>query len=377
MQQKIDNNHRYKQLDSLRGLAALAVFGGHSIGSIISLKILVKSLQSPLSIFINGNAAVMFFFVLSGFVLSLPYIRGQRPLSLTAFYIKRVFRIYPAFIAAIVLSLGLKAYLFQPHPPETAGLWIQHYWLWDMTPANLKETLRTFLLIAPRINFNLIDPPIWSLAVEMVMALFIPFFIWLVSRCNWLLNIVVSLPLAYLAFSYNKYFIMYAGVFYLGVILAKYKDDIVAMINRSHIAGKILLATVGLFLYNTGMTFLNVRTSAWYPIFDYALPAIGSGLLIILVLASNRLSAFFGHRWFVFMGTISYSFYLIHFPLLLTVSSLLINIVNPYLFVTLTFVLTVALSYVTMRFIEHPFQAMASRLVKRYQFLNMVNVKIK
>jgi peptidoglycan/LPS O-acetylase OafA/YrhL len=101
-------SHRYKPLDSLRGLAALFVFFGHYLGiwgDIFSHKNLV---ETPLGILFNGTASVMLFFVLSGFVLSLPFINGEKPLKLTAFYVKRILRIYPAFIFAIGLSLLFK-----------------------------------------------------------------------------------------------------------------------------------------------------------------------------------------------------------------------------------------------------------------------------
>jgi peptidoglycan/LPS O-acetylase OafA/YrhL len=82
------NLHRYRQLDSLRGLAALTVFFGHFLGlkaTILSYPIVNST---PLITLFNGNAAVMFFFFLSGFVLSLPYIDNEKPLKLTGFYFR-------------------------------------------------------------------------------------------------------------------------------------------------------------------------------------------------------------------------------------------------------------------------------------------------
>lgn len=56
-----------------------------------------------LSTALDGAAAVIFFFVLSGFVLSLPYFEGRR-LDLADFYIRRVFRIHPAAIASLIFA---------------------------------------------------------------------------------------------------------------------------------------------------------------------------------------------------------------------------------------------------------------------------------
>lgn len=82
------SRHRYRQLDSLRGLAALTVFIGHCAGVKINMGVQNAVYPTPLGVLFNGNAAVVFFFVLSGFVLSLPFVNGNRPLKLTGFILK-------------------------------------------------------------------------------------------------------------------------------------------------------------------------------------------------------------------------------------------------------------------------------------------------
>ncbi|WP_182299468.1 acyltransferase family protein [Cohnella cholangitidis] len=70
---------RFVQLDALRGLASLAVLFSHillitgpsSMGYVVYA--LLTRTYSPFQIFVNGNGAVVLFFVLSGFVLSLPF----------------------------------------------------------------------------------------------------------------------------------------------------------------------------------------------------------------------------------------------------------------------------------------------------------------
>lgn len=370
-------NHRFIQLDSLRGLAALAVFATHAISGVISVPLLVKIDRTPFSIFVNGNAAVMFFFVLSGFVLSLAFIDGQKPISLMAFYTKRIFRIYPAFIATVIFAVLLKQLVFQPHINADAGIWFKQYWLWELDAGHLKQILQTLSVISPNINYKLLNPPMWSLAVEMTMAFVIPFFIWLVSRCNAVVNICFFVLLCYLSYGFKTYLNFHAGIFYLGVILAKYRQVIITEIGKRSVSVKILLLLAGLLIYNSGMWFLNLRETSYYVVFVYCLPAIGSAVIIISVLTANRLSVFFEQRVFVFFGAITYSFYLMHFPLLFTLSSLMINHFSLYLAVVLALLTNVGISYLMMRFIEQPFQAMASGLVKKYRFLNLVNVKIK
>jgi peptidoglycan/LPS O-acetylase OafA/YrhL len=377
MREPAKANQRFLQLDSLRGLAALAVFTTHAISGVISVPLLVKIDHTPLSIFINGNAAVMFFFVLSGFVLSLVFIDGQRPISLTSFYTKRIFRIYPAFIATVIFAVLLKQFVFHQHVQTDAGIWFKQYWLWDLDAGHLKQVLQTLLLISPNINYKLLDPPMWSLAVEMSMAFVIPFFILMVARCNIIVNICLFVLLCYLSYGFKTYLNFHAGIFYLGVILAKHRHIILNFVGQLSVTAKILLLLSGLLIYNSGMWLLNLRETPYYVIFVYCLPAIGSAIIIVSVLSAKRLSAFFELRFFAFFGAITYSFYLMHFPVLFTLSSVLIGHVNLYLVVVIGLGINIGISYLMMRFIEQPFQAIASRLVKKYRFLNSANVKIK
>ena len=88
-----------RRLDSLTGLrfvAAFAVFCGHAME--------LGENQWPISLDrLVGQAgtAVSFFFVLSGFVLAWSARDGDRP---STFYRRRVARIYPAYLLAVLLA---------------------------------------------------------------------------------------------------------------------------------------------------------------------------------------------------------------------------------------------------------------------------------
>src|SRR5207248_5294116 len=57
---------------------------------------------TPLHAFWGGHEAVIFFFVISGFVLALPYFK--RPLHYTPFILKRISRIYLPYIVAVAVA---------------------------------------------------------------------------------------------------------------------------------------------------------------------------------------------------------------------------------------------------------------------------------
>ena len=375
----IPGQTRYRQLDSLRGLAAVSVFFTHYIGMKMSLPLFNILRPSPLGILFNGSAAVILFFVLSGFVLSLPFIDNGKSLKLTAFYTKRIFRIYPAYIVAIILAIVLKQFLFDKNGLAPYADWIKNFWAWNWNAETPKEIWRTLLMIGPNFNVNHIDPPIWSLVIEMKMSFVLPFFIIVVSRGGVALNIGLLLVLAWFTFEHDSWAI---SVFYSGILMAKYKDQLIKRIGSWHRGVIILAILVSIFLYNNNYEFLkriqDFKFDSKYTFSNY-LVTLGCCAIIIIVLARKTISRFLEHRIFTFFGDISYSFYLIHVPILLTMGSLTSNrfALSPlYIFLS-AFVLTVAVSYLMCIFIERPFQQFASRLIKKYKIFNGIELAIK
>jgi peptidoglycan/LPS O-acetylase OafA/YrhL len=85
---------RLEGLDALRGLAALLVFLHHGRADELGLGPLGRS----------GQLGVVVFFVLSGYLIWRPFVDGE--VDLRRYAIRRLARIYPAYLAALVaLSL--------------------------------------------------------------------------------------------------------------------------------------------------------------------------------------------------------------------------------------------------------------------------------
>src|SRR5215471_18879899 len=79
---------------------------------------LLGLLEEP---FQNGPAAVMLFFLLSGFVLSLPVWRGK-PQRYSVFIVRRICRIYLPYLFGLALSI-LGASIFASHKVPGASHW--------------------------------------------------------------------------------------------------------------------------------------------------------------------------------------------------------------------------------------------------------------
>ena len=182
--------------------------------------------------------------------------------------------------------------------------------------------------------------------------------------------------MGWLTYEYNAWAV---SVFYLGILMAKYKDPILSKIKLWQISAVIAAVIVSVFLYNNNYEFLHfIRQLSFKSRFilsDY-LSALGSCTIMMVILARKRISLFFEHRVFTFFGDISYSFYLIHLPLLLTLGSLISNrfMLSPvYIFLS-AFILAVLLSYLMFIFIEKPFQNFAVGLIRRFKILDSVTL---
>src|SRR5260370_7609950 len=146
---------RLRELASLGGLAALAVSFGHVVMLVrvgLAGSRLISLAFTPLHGLWDGPRAVLFFFVLSGFVLAVPFFCGT--VSPIAFVVKRAVRIYPAYWIAVVVSIGA-------------------FWLFGSPHLNLYE-LANFASLISSHTAQKYDLVVWSLVHEMRLSIILP-----------------------------------------------------------------------------------------------------------------------------------------------------------------------------------------------------------
>lgn len=164
------SNH-LETIDILRGLAALAVvlfhvrvdlWVGwnelHSAGAHFSpWDRLLSWLSVPM---VFGGSGVMLFFLISGFCVHLPFAGRQERLDLKAYLTRRFFRIYPPYLAAVALTVVAE--------------WVAHDLIIRNPQSGTDLITRTALMIqnfgenAGQLSGN---PSLWSLPVEMELYL--------------------------------------------------------------------------------------------------------------------------------------------------------------------------------------------------------------
>src|SRR5689334_7369036 len=142
---------RIRELDALRGLAALAVVLFH-----LTFRYDPEHL-SPIAVR-WGHYGVELFFVISGFVI---LMTAERAGSLAAFVVSRIARLFPVFWPAVLLSAGAAAFM------ETQRPW-------------LMEVAANLTMLPVYLGFDFVDDSYWTLEVE--LAFYVAVGILIVTR---------------------------------------------------------------------------------------------------------------------------------------------------------------------------------------------------
>lgn len=147
-------------LDLLRAYAVLTVYFGH-----LFLTFQVEYITSRFMVYDFAQTGVLFFFVHTCLVLLQSIDRGQTPPL--AFYIRRIFRIYPLSILTVFAMLAFQIPAFPARPYAFPGL-----------PAVLSNLALTQ-------NLTRSEPypsVLWSLPYEVQMYLALPLLYWALRR---------------------------------------------------------------------------------------------------------------------------------------------------------------------------------------------------
>jgi peptidoglycan/LPS O-acetylase OafA/YrhL len=203
--------HRVTSLDGLRGVAALGVVVTHSL--LASIDFRVEYHHEWLYPLWWGDEGVTIFFVLSGLVLTLPYI--GRAFDAGAYYVSRFVRLYvPVWGAIVFAAIVHKAAGWQP----ITGL---SWWLnLHGTALTSREAARDASLFKAG-GFAYFSA-IWSLKWEIIFSTLLPLAI-VLGRFGRLV-VPVAAVAAIIAGASGAW--LYLPVFMLGVSIAFYRDQL-------------------------------------------------------------------------------------------------------------------------------------------------------
>ncbi|MFZ6045139.1 acyltransferase family protein [Pseudomonas sp. CR3202] len=304
----------------------------------------------------GGFIGVDIFLVISGFLITSIILRQreQGRFSVKDFYLGRFRRIVPAYLVLLVAVTAVMAALLTPTDFKffkkslNAALYFNsnHYF------AGFGDYFAPSAHELPLLHT-------WSLAVEMQFYLILPLLLALVPArlYKWLLPALVLLVTAYvgyrLADSGNRqatYFSLLARIpeFLVGSCLAVLKPGGISSPRLASVLAWIgLAAVVGSLVW--------IDESRAFPGWIALLPCLGA----VLMIASRHgpVSRFLSTGPMVWIGGLSYSLYLWHWPVLAAIRYYTGRYELQPVELLAFALLTLSLSYLSYRWIERPFRS--------------------
>ncbi len=312
---------RLTPIDGLRGLAAFIVVISHVYQGANYPYIAFGPFYNAVDIMRSG---VDLFFVLSGFCLFWPLTKpGARP-NWREFFRRRALRLGPPYYATIV-AVTVAPFLVVP-VARALGFPVMSPWL------PTARDLWTHLLIVHTLFFDTffnLDGPLWSLGLEVQFYLAFPIAVWLVYRFGWrgvagiaLFTLgyrsVVNSPAVH-AWTWPvdviDLFPSRWMEFVLGMLVASYvrrtgERTISPLREATDLGGIVALFVIASF-------YLYGPAAGWaYPHKDLLFAGVYALVLLVVLANGSLLGRFLSHPALVWLGTISYSLYLIHLPIL-------------------------------------------------------------
>ena len=345
-----------KDIDGIRSIAVSLVVLHHAGVHLIS----------------GGYVGVDVFFVLSGYLITgiiyQQLLKGS--FSFSEFYIRRIRRLMPALFGMIFVTTAVALLFLFPSDLlrySNSLLWVSFYlgnfFFWREHGGYFAENTQE----APLLHT-------WSLAVEEQYYLIWPVYVILGVRFlgfKYFSLLTISGLFAAIYFSEwatqntigAAYYLLPTRFFELmvGSILALHWDKLPkAGASLNHV---LSLAGLALITYAA----LMLTAASDFPGYNALYPAVGSALLLYsgkdnLGIVNRLLSL----RPFVFIGLISYSLYLWHWPVFVFLRYTAIELTPVVQLLAIS--LSLALAYLSWRFIETPFRKAAPASLSRVSF---------
>ena len=322
---------RVESLDGLRGVAALIVVIFHACMAVPQFADAYRgdpvaitdvawwATYTPLHLLWAGKEAVLIFFVLSGLVLALPIVRtGQ--VTLSVFYTRRLIRLYLPVWGALVLAAAWALLVPREWPAGTS------WWLVsEGGRLTVDGLMRDFgLLVSPGATLH----PLWSLKWELVYCLLLPVVLLLQLRRpgRWPLTAAIVVAVLLGGLAAESLMAASLSLFAGGTLLAVQHTALRGLADRLNArpdAGVVWawLAALSLAML---MAYWVVRLPGFVAPPDAltrALQGVGACLLVVIVWMCPAAAALLAARPVQWLGTRSFSLYLVHLPVLVTVAA--------------------------------------------------------
>lgn len=324
-------------VDCLRAIAVLAVTLYHF----------------QIEIFASGYFGVDVFFVISGFLIGKQLIKSDNTLKSTIeFVVRRAFRVLPMLFATTLLIVFCSYFIFLVEDFVLVGqslkqtfLFNNNNYFWKLGDGYFSPSIE----LNPVLHF-------WSIAVEIQFYVFISIFFSLFKPFG----------------KWRKYFLIFGGIF--SFILANYGS-----LYGSGQGSFFLFPTrfwefcVGILIADITVKkapkpdficlFSFILLLVSFSLFDKytpnpsvftLIPVLTSAILILLIPQSSWMEVPFRNSLALLIGRISYSIYLLHFPIAASLIYVFGNIGYSNFILAIFFIFIA--SIITEKYVERPFR---------------------
>lgn len=348
-------------IDGLRAIAVLLVLIYHAGFSFMP----------------SGFIGVDIFFVISGFLTTSIILRAMDKGSFTfsGFYTRRIWRLQPAVIALMVATMAVAAVFYLPDDFVSFLKSDKNVAQFTSNQFFAKET--TAYAAPDAANFLMLHT--WSLAIEWQWYLVLPLGLWLLNRYlspTKLKAVVLCLTLGAMVLALyltNKtpeksYFYFSARIFELligscAMLLGSTKVRLNAV--ASSILGVVSLAVIAYCATRS-----NILHG--FPNYHAILVCLATAALLYRGVGESVSSKVLSFPPLVFVGTISYSLYLWHWPILATLSYLGISLTPEWK--VAYFAATFVIAFLSYVLIENRFRKSKAGFIKTLVMLLLVPV---
>lgn len=359
--------NRFYGIDGAKGIMSVLVIFCHLACVFLpSLYFIEKAdtfariwLNTPLNILTNGNTAVHFFFISSGFLLANSIMGRDKQFNPIKRYLRILEIVIPAVILAFILKVCGLTFHLQASSVDPDLSFVNTYL--NFKP-NLKSLLFDLFYTTFTIGSNYVGP-LWTIKYEFLGSILIAGIcsILKLNRKNTKLFLIFFGLILFVLEQYN-YLGFVFGAFVFDCYDRRCNDNtflgkIIDFILENRIL-KCLVLIVGIYLACTNISLTGIwgLLSTLHMSGDFARCA---GLFLVLLVAfrSTCISRFFSLRPFVFLGKISEYIYAFHWTIILSLGCFiylkLYNVINQYLLLVVVSIasitITILLSYLYVK----------------------------
>jgi peptidoglycan/LPS O-acetylase OafA/YrhL len=267
---------------------------------------------------LEGGHGVFLFFIISGFILSLPFAKWRlnngKSISLKNYYLRRLTRLEPPYIIALII-------LFIGH------VWVLNkYSFADLFPHFLASLIYQHTTIYQ--SFPSVLPAAWSLEVEVQFYVLAPLFflVFLIRQqlLRWSIYTVLIFGNAWYWFDSWNIANVFSSlhVFFMGIFLADLYCSKVALIKDGFWGLAVGIICLAAYLFVPSINYVNGILH-----FNYLLyvKMVSMFLLFHSVLNNNYIKKIFSVEIITIIGGMCYSIYLMHFAVISAAGAILIK----------------------------------------------------